>query len=1195
MFNLIILFAGTLSNIAGLAVSQNFDLPLWLDSIGTIFTAYIIGPVGGMLSAFLGTVIADELLGYDNFLIYCTVGMVSGLIVGICARKKAFYTFSGSMNIALVLILTSSALSTVLNLILFDGMSLNVWSDAIIEFYKYQGYPKASYFLGCLYINFPDKLICVLTLYLFLYVRRHVRLYSQKHRTSPQLKNSKYKNLAKVLMFAVVIPASLTVYNKAEAEIVASSVDTKFDNYMHSIFNTQNGQILGQPNAIAKTKDGALWIGTYAGLFRFTGTDFRKFDFIDSIRSVKSLYVDQKNRLWIGTSGQGLSIVGNDVLVKYLHDKNGLDSNSITSINSDNKGRYYVGTTSGLSIIKEDGPDIYVERIYTEIDYPENISVNNEGLIALTNSFSKSIYLFKDGEKIDTFSDPDPSIDFCAVCFDSKGQLNAISVTGDLFLFDIKDGHLIKKQDIFCRGIGYCNSLYYSYEDQILFLCSENGIFYLDDSKVLRKVKTTDFNNSVEKMLIDYQGNYWFTSSRLGLLELTRSKISNLYSRYNLNEEVVNSIEEWNGKIYCGTDHGIDIIDEKTAQIVHNKFSQLFKGMRVICIRRDARNNLWVAVNGRGIYILSPDGRIKNINKNAGLFSNFPKVILHLEDNSTIVAGIGGYSRIAADGTLTSPSFSKSYNSSILCVAPLSADSILIGTNGNGLQIMKNDQLFKIFQSDEELNSDVILRLIPSRRYNVIFVVTSSGISILDRNLNIKSIKSIPYYNNFDICPDQGKDRVFIIGSNGIYVCSERDLVNDAVRDNYEHIGFAQGITSALTYSAWNYENKYHDLYVAAQNGVYKLNTDNYVLNVEDVKSNLASVTVDGSTFISSHGLPMILSRHSKSIVFSPEVINYSKYDPYVRYYLEGIDPVFKITRASKLGDISYSGLPSGKYVFHLQIVGHNRRNVINEYRYFFEKQAAFYDKKSFKLYMNIMTVFMIAFISWFIARFFLMRIINAQKLKIEIAEQQIKRGDETIMSFAQALDARDERTQKHSARVAEYSVMIARELGFDESQCENLRKVAKLHDIGKIGIPDSILNKPSALTKDEYKIMMSHVTIGAKMLRNFNSIDHLVDGVLYHHERYDGTGYAQGLKGKEIPLYGRIIAVADAFDAMAENRVYRKRLDINVVLNELEKGKGKQFDPDFAEIMIQLVRQGKVNLTDLYNEKTAVEPELSV
>ena len=145
--------------------------------------------------------------------------------------------------------------------------------------------------------------------------------------------------------------------------------------------------------------------------------------------------------------------------------------------------------------------------------------------------------------------------------------------------------------------------------------------------------------------------------------------------------------------------------------------------------------------------------------------------------------------------------------------------------------------------------------------------------------------------------------------------------------------------------------------------------------------------------------------------------------------------------------------------------------------------------------------------------------------------------------------------------------------------------KVQLLHDIGKIGIPDRILNKPEKLTDEEYGIMKSHVTKGAEILKSFTIVDHVEEGALYHHERYDGKGYVHGLKGEEIPINARIIGIADTFDAMTVNRVYRKQLDMAYVIQELKNGRGTQFDPGLVDVMLALIDNGKIDICSLYKE----------
>lgn len=181
----------------------------------------------------------------------------------------------------------------------------------------------------------------------------------------------------------------------------------------------------------------------------------------------------------------------------------------------------------------------------------------------------------------------------------------------------------------------------------------------------------------------------------------------------------------------------------------------------------------------------------------------------------------------------------------------------------------------------------------------------------------------------------------------------------------------------------------------------------------------------------------------------------------------------------------------------------------------------------------------------------------------------------QTFKTFANLIDAKDTYTQGHSNRVADYAVAIAKRMRLPERQIEELGYVALMHDCGKIGVPDTILNKPGALTTEERKCINEHTVKGGQILENFTAIKGIRQGALYHHERFDGEGYPEGLKGKDIPLYARIIGVADAFDAMNSDRCYRKRLPQDVILEELRKCSGTQFDPDIAKHLIQMLEVG--------------------
>jgi putative nucleotidyltransferase with HDIG domain len=175
----------------------------------------------------------------------------------------------------------------------------------------------------------------------------------------------------------------------------------------------------------------------------------------------------------------------------------------------------------------------------------------------------------------------------------------------------------------------------------------------------------------------------------------------------------------------------------------------------------------------------------------------------------------------------------------------------------------------------------------------------------------------------------------------------------------------------------------------------------------------------------------------------------------------------------------------------------------------------------------------------------------------------------DTIRALAAAIDAKDPYTKGHSERVAETSVALAQELNLSDRDIENIEYTALLHDIGKIGIADKILGKKDSLTNQEYEKIKEHTIMGANIIEPVDFLKNSYEAIYHHHERYDGKGYPDGVKSKDIPIFSRIIAVADAYDAMNSDRPYRKKLDKDKILKELTDQSGKQFDPEVVKALI--------------------------
>ncbi len=197
---------------------------------------------------------------------------------------------------------------------------------------------------------------------------------------------------------------------------------------------------------------------------------------------------------------------------------------------------------------------------------------------------------------------------------------------------------------------------------------------------------------------------------------------------------------------------------------------------------------------------------------------------------------------------------------------------------------------------------------------------------------------------------------------------------------------------------------------------------------------------------------------------------------------------------------------------------------------------------------------------------------------KVEETTKSLKSSFlDTLTTLITALEARDQYTHRHSKNVSSYAYHTAKEMGWDELRLENIREGAILHDIGKIGIPDNILLKPSGLTDSEYAIVKDHPSIGKNIVYpSMKQNKDIINFINSHHERFDGKGYPQGLKGTDIPEIARIANLADSFDAMTTDREYKSKISIDQALEEIKRNKSTQFDPEIADIFIAVIERIK-------------------
>ena len=1159
-----------LINYGGRVFTKRYDLPLWLDAYGTVLCAYAGGPVCGAVVGLASNLIYGMMNGVSY--IYALTSVAMGLIVGFLARRKKLNNMFNTMTVAALTAFAAMAISVPLNMIFYGGNTGNLWGDGVIGFLRERGLPLVPcQILGQFYVEFLDKLLTLVLLFVTVRLVRRLRRRGAAAQAAGETLAALIVALA--LGFAVTVPAA-----KAED---SEAID--YNDYVQTVYNSNNGLPCGEANDIAQTNDGILWIGTYAGLYRYNGREFTWMDGYESVRNVNCLYVDEEGRLWIGTNDNGLSICINERISNVVDQSKGLPSNSVRSIIQSADGYYYVGTTSSMQILTlKNG----LKRVGTlrEVNYADKIAADNAGHVAAITSDGR-LFLMQKGVIQSSLQLPEGEELFNSVCFDQDGVLLVGTSTNHIYVFEVGEGWFDEKTVRTCEGLKNINDLYYVGGGE-LFISADNGVGYISRENEFEAVNTNDFNNSIDNMLIDYQGNLWFTSSRLGLLRMAPSAFKDVYTTVGMDSRVVNAVERWQEEYYFGTDKGLDVVDAACKNRISNALTEKLDGVRIRCLLVDTQNHLWICTYGNGLLEVEPDGTEHLYNSDSGSFGNRARVVTELSDGTIMAGGDTGISFIRDHEIVETIGYADGLiNSMILTVTELPDGRILAGTDGDGIAVLVDGKVDHMLTRENGLSSGVILRTISDPKGEGVFIVTSNGLCYMDQTEVVRSLDNFPYYNNYDIWP-RDRNTLFVMSSAGIYVVDRDELLSGSESITYDLLDARRGLTSALTANSWNYCDDHGDLFLPCDKGVFIIDTERYTSGINAYRMSVKSVKLDNTVKSVGRRSTIEIGRGVGKVELMPEIINYTIQDPYVGYWLEGFDKEWTIMPQSALGAITYTNLASGSYTFHLAVFDNNKGNILGERDYTLVKAREIYDNPWFVAYIVLVPMLMVIWVTWYSMRRRMQYALERQAHEMALMKQQIQMGNETIIAIAKAVDAKDERTSQHSQRVSQYSVLIARELGFSEKECENLRRAALMHDIGKIGIPDRILNKPARLDDDEYAIMKSHVTRGAEILKDFTLIENVVEGARYHHERYDGRGYPDGLKGEEIPLYGRIIGVADAFDAMTANRVYRKKMDFGYVLNEMKNGRGTQFDLQIVDIMLRLIDEGKIDLNTLYPPK---------
>ncbi|MBQ7678061.1 MAG: HD domain-containing protein [Lachnospiraceae bacterium] len=948
------------------------------------------------------------------------------------------------------------------------------------------------------------------------------------------------------------------------------------------LYDSRNGLPTSEANAIAETKDGFIWIGSYAGLIRYDGNTFERVE--EGLASIKCLFVDSRDRLWIGSHDNGVAVMEKGVLKKWGK-LDGLGSSHIRAITEDENGTIYVGTTKGITRIDP-------EYNLTAMEEPEiaeanmrNLRAGADGVIYGTTDLG-DLMTIRDGKLAAFISkDESPLGGIGAILPDPDGYAKVYLEAADLCFYhvDLSYGFQILEK-INIDPLVYLMSL--EYIDGKIWITAGNGIGTLDKGK-FTLLDNLPMRNNVGHVMTDYMGNLWFTSTRQGVMKVVPDQFSDLFTRYGLDDAVVNTTcMSDDRKLFVGTDTGLLVFDENgpltelpiegittTAgeDLESHDLIQYLDQYRIRSIISDSRNRLWISTWRAGSLLRYDHGKVTAFTVDDGLLSDSLREVRETKDGRIIIALTGGLSIIEGDRVIASYGKEDGIeNTESLTVTEVPNGDILLGSNGGGIYAITEDGV-KNVNLEDGLPSDIVMRLKYDEKRDVVWIVTSSALAYLTSDKEVVTVEQFPYTNNFDLYENSNGD-MWVLSSNGIYVVPAEELLANG-RIDAVYFGPASGLPGFATANGYSALTSDGDLYIAGSTGVFKVNIDQPFVDVGNLIACVPFVKADGKTIYPDASGVITVPSSTHKLTVPGFVFNFDLSDPQVSCRLEGFDEESTSYKRSEMVPVDYTNLRGGTYQYIMQVTDAMGRGS-NEVAVKIVKEKKFYEKTWFLIFAGCCAVLLLVAGVQEYVRYKTRRLEKKQR-------ETMKLVSEITESFARIIDMKDTYTNGHSFRVAKYTVMLAKELGYDEDTVEKYYHIALLHDIGKIGIPPEVLNKPDKLTEEEFEIMQSHTTLGYETLKSISIMPELAIGAHSHHERPDGRGYPQHLKGDEIPRVAQIVAVADTFDAMYSNRKYRGRMNFEKAVSIIRDESGKQFVPDVVDAFLALVEKGELRDPD--------------
>ncbi|MBP3415412.1 MAG: HD domain-containing protein, partial [Clostridia bacterium] len=886
----------------------------------------------------------------------------------------------------------------------------------------------------------------------------------------------KHKKAIGSLFLAAIVSAAFLFFTDASAAAKSNLTD-----YVETLYASESGISTNESNAIVATSDGYIWTGGYGGLMRYDGRSFENFSRSDigmTSTSIRALFEDSTGRLWVGTNEQGIFYYDNGT----FHNINDPQSTEHLSVRcfTESEGTIYAGTSDGMIRITEnqimplDIDTINGRTVYT-------LSTDKYGNLWGVET-SGSLFCIRNNLLASWFS---PGLFWQNYAYSAAVTSNNEIIVGtntDEIAILTHTGTGYKASDftsttLKANGITATNYIYET-ADGMVWLCADSGTGYINlSNRTFTHAAFAKNAQSLGCMTQDHEGNIWMSSSTKGVIKFTKGAYSRLGDNSPVSGNVVNSVYYSGGYYYIGTESGLFICDSSW-NTIENALTQYFSGVSIRHITSDHEGRLWFCTYySKGAVRYDPStGEFRPFYHDDGIKGEKLRMVLPLSNGDIAIGSSEGIYIVRNDTIVAHYGQSDGMkNPFILCMVELDDGSILVGSDGLGLYLIK-DGVVTNYHRNVGFAGGVILRIVPDDRSDNLWVSTGSEL----------------YYGNLTdgfsktAVLDKGSGSIFEIYLSGENVWILRNssllkvnrsqlLTPDSTAVCVEY-GKARGLIAPLVANSWSSLSE-QGFAVCTTAGVCLLDI------TESDNSGIVPVIAANSVYADADNVPVSKNIRIDSsvhrVTIDLSVLSYNQRPVDIYYRLDGFSSEWTVMRYGSFTPIVYTNLPGGEYTFRYKAISSDGI-ASEEHNIIIIKEKSLFEHA----WVWILIGVLVAASAYICARL----IMNAKV----IAEKKKKEGykritDQGLLTIANTIDAKDAYTNGHSRRVAAYSRELASRLGVKDP--ENIYYIALLHDIGKIGIPDNILNKPDTLTPEEYKIIQRHPVIGGEILRDFTAV----------------------------------------------------------------------------------------------------------